>query len=324
MRRLCCSCSGVALVLFVGACIQTDNPLPARTARVSPITTSSWSRVLAQVSIHPGGPERIADGPSAVAVTPDGSVLVLDRRAKQLLRVEAKGKPTVVSAAPWAAGDVAVSSDGAFALYSPLRARIWVHGPEGKLLGELAVPRALRMVRGVALEPSRQVWLQDAHQQRFLLGSPSLPQSLPAVLHSRREGAYRLSDGSGVLARVVDGVASVQVVREKNDRAHVVGTVQLVERDVLAARVVGTAGKLACLRLELAGGQGPAVTVRRRAVCLDTSSGVRVLDEALPPPWRYMPGRELATGGSPPRLATIHPGPDGLRVQVFALEGGER
>jgi len=313
-----CLC-GVALLL--GACTQTDSPPSLAHARAA-ATATSWSRVISEASIHPGGPELVADGPSAVAVTPKGAVLVLDRRAGRLLRVDATGKPAVVAPAPWAAGDLAVGPDGALALYSPLRARVWVRGPGGEPLGEVVVPRVLRMVRGVALEASRQVWVQDAHQQRFLLGSPSLPQSLPAVLHSRREGGFLLPGGAGVLARVDDGVATVQLVDEGTDRSRVVGSFRLNERDVLAARVVGTAGDLACLRLEL-GKPGPTVDVKRRALCLDTRSGVRVLDVALPPPWRYVPARELAVGGSPPRLAAIHPGADGLRVQVFSLEGGE-
>ena len=82
--------------------------------------------------------------------------------------------------------------------YSPLRALVFLRELEGgKSLAQLSVPRALRLVRGVLLGPSREVLVHDAHQELYSLGRAEAPLELSAVLHSRREGARLLEDGPG-------------------------------------------------------------------------------------------------------------------------------
>jgi len=335
------------LALAAVACSQ-----PPEVGRATSRALGGAGRVVpwSQVTLRPAGPELLAEGPSAVAVAPDGSVLVLDRLGGKVLRLT-DGQLTVAASVPGDVEDLAVGPDGAVAVYSPLRARVWIHGPAGEPAGELAVPRVLRMVRGIALGPSRQLWLQDAHQQRFRLGSPTVPQALPAVLHSRREGEP-LPDGSGVLVQVTAGGAWLERVERRVDRTRVVARWRL-PGPVLAARVVGATREVACLRLEqralragpanttseplvsdrdtpahgapAAGRRAPAagdsLVIGRRALCLDLRTGRTLLEQPLPL-GLYLPRRELGLGGDPAQLALIRPEPSGLRVTVWPLRRG--
>jgi len=82
----------------------------------------------------------------------------------------------------------------------------------------------------------------------------------------------------------------------------------------------------ACLRLEReeTGHPGHALHVARQALCIDARSGAQLLKEDLPAPGPYVPRRELALGGDPPRLALIHPEPLGLRLRVFVISSDQR
>jgi hypothetical protein len=304
---------GLLLPLALVAACTTPPPASRSQAAV----TQPGSRLLpwGEVGHRPAQPERLAEGPSAVAVAADNSVLVLDRLNGRVLRLTEK-EVTVAATVPEDAEDLAAGPDGALAVYSPLRARVWVHGPSGEPIGQLAVPRILRNVRGIALGPSRVVWLEDAHQERLPLGSPSAPQTLEAMLHGKQEGAALLADKTAVATRrLPDGRPELLLV-DRDGRvlqAHPLG------RPVLATRVVGTAGQTTCLRLERNAGPGPVLVVARQAVCLDKNGRV-LLSRDLPPPGSYVPRRELAVGGDPPRLAMIHPEADGLRVHTWPLE----
>jgi len=308
----------VTLALIPGACTDEGRPTHRTTGALS--QQASWSRLLVEgeVTLALAGPDRRAAGPGAVAVAPDGAALVLDQLGQRVLRVTGHSVDAL-AAVPTGAADLALAADGAFVIHDRLRSLVRIHGPEGGLLGELRVPRVLEAVRGVALGPSRQVWLQDAHQQRYLLGSPSVPRPLEAVLQSQRAGEYVLPGGEGLQVRVAkDGAVALRVMRKER----VVRSLP-IDGPVLAARVVGTAGGLACLRLEReALRTGTAFRVTRQALCVDVVSGATRLSLALPGVGAYLPRRELALGGVPLRLAHIRPEAGGLRVTTWVVDKG--
>jgi hypothetical protein len=249
-------------------------------------------------------------------VAPDGAPLVLDRLNRRVLRLGVDGRPPQVAAeVPEDAEDLAVAADGTLALYSPWRARVWVHG--GGTPVEMAVPRTLREIRGVALGPSRQVLLDTAYQETFSLGSPSMPQTATAILAQRREGAVLLADGRGVAVRLLPDGRPEVLLRRPGERLDAAVRFDLPER-VLAARIVGAAGRAVCLRLEQAAA-GPTFTVQRQVVCHDVDGGARLLQRDLPAPGLYVPAREVAVGGSPARVAFLEATAAGLRVHSLPL-----
>jgi hypothetical protein len=320
----------------------------------------SWSRVLAwghgadRVGLSPGATERMAEGPSAVAVGPGGRVYVLDRLSGRVLRVSPDAVRTVARV-PVDSEDLAVGPDGTLATWSLLRARVALRAPgTGRDLGAVPVPRVLRGARGVSLGTSRQVRLHVAHQEIYRLGSPHAVASLPAVLRSKREGAWRLPEGRGVaVRRRADGRVALWVLdghpHAPPARRH------LLPGGAMAARVVGlalpgaadgsalaspgrggvAASPVACVRLERrAVTAGPEIGVWRELLCVDVDAGAVRLRRPLPHParGRYLPRRELAVGGrlstarcgaaacqGTARVAFIRPLERGLEVTVWPI-----
>jgi hypothetical protein len=136
------------------------------------------------------------------------------------------------------------------------------------------------------------------------------------MLHGKREGAALLADGTAVTTRRrSDGRAELRW----RDREGRLLRLHRLDGPVLATRVVGTVGENTCLRLERRASAGPTLVVARQAVCLDARGRV-VLVRDLPAPGLYLPRRELAVGGAPPRLAMIRPEAEGLRVLTWPLE----
>jgi hypothetical protein len=286
-----------------------------------------WGTGPAEVGLDPGGREHLAQGVSAVAVDRAGRVHLLDRLNGRVLRIAAGGLQVATRTEP-DGEHLALGPDDAIAVFSPWRSRVRISA-DGRAAGELAVPRELRHVLGISLGASRRVGARTALQETFVVGSPSLPQTLPAVLMSKREGAFTLRDGSGVaVRRLSDGRPEVMLLRTA-ERTHVVARHALPER-VLAAQLIGAVNDLVCARLEIEAGRAPAgeLRVQRRLVCLDAVSGTRVLERELAPPGLYLPVEELAVGGDPrddtARVAFISPQPEGLRLTVWPLVGGAR
>jgi len=284
----------------------------------------AWGNGSAEVGGTPRGTERMAEGPTAVAVGPDGAPYVLDRLNGRVLRVTSRAVETV-AAVPVDSEDLAVAADSAtgvvLAAWSPVRARVWLRAG-GQEVGRVTVPRVLRLARGIALVGSRQVLVRNAHQETYRLGSPAAGRTLAAVLRSKREGAFFLADGSGVQVRrrVADGRAEVLVLGA-GERTTVTRRI-LLDDVVMAVRLVGVAAGHLCLRLEKADNAATrGIGVRREALCLRVDDGAEVLRKALPPPGRYLPRRDLAVGGSPARLVFMHPTSAGLDLQVWALGG---
>ena len=323
------------VALLAGGCVSGGNePAPHQQSQRPVVSESktpngfssvlTWGNGAASVALQPRAPEQAAQGPSAVAVGPRGAAYVLDRLNGRVLQVTAEAVRPVASVAR-DAEDLAVGVDfeaaTLLAAYSPLRARVWLHTPRGPA-GEIAVPRALRQIRGVALDGAGQVWVHTAFQERYRLGSPRAAQPLAGVLHSKREGEYLLADDSGVAVRLLPDGRPELLWFGPGRRAPVTQRIPLPDH-VLAARVVGVADGQVCLRLEKPG-PGTGISVVREVVCIDLSNGLETLRRALPQPGRYLPRRELAVGGTPARLAFIHAADQGLAVHVWVLERADR
>ncbi len=312
-RALCILC------LAQAACASPAEPLVGAASQGlvgDGATLLPWGHGPGAVGLRPRGPETMALGPSAVAVSRDGAVLVLDRLNGRVLRVDAGGRVAEAAAVPRDSEDLAAGPQGGLAAFSPLRARVWLRDGRGEPAGELAVPRLFREVRRVGLGVSLTVTVHDAHQETYHLGSPSAPSNLEAAMTSRREGAFVLDDGAGVAVLLRRGMPELLRLLP-GPRARVVGR-HLLPRRALAARIIGAAGNAVCLRTE---DQHPTRVdeIDRRVVCLDATSGRLLLDRRLPAPGLYLPRRELAMGGDPTRLALIHPGPLGLQVKTWRV-----
>ncbi|MBI4953464.1 MAG: hypothetical protein HY908_15650 [Myxococcales bacterium] len=327
---------GIGLGLGLGACAERPSE-PERTGAAAAAERAaerpSDGRVLLAWGSGPGalgyrapGFERVAEGPSALALAPDGSVLVLDRLAGRIARVGAGGALETFASVPEDAEDVAVGPDGAVVAWSPLRAQAWLFEAAGAAAGELALSRSLREVVGLELGASRRVAARTAYQELVDLGSPAAPTPLEVGLAGKREGAFVDDAGRGLAARVSRGTAELWVVLQAGPAATGAAAspgrrAEPVARHAIpgavdAARVVGRSGDIACLRLERVVAE-PAVAVTRRAVCLDARDGALVLDVELPPPGTYLPRRELAVG--PAGLVHGRPTADGLELVRHVL-----
>jgi hypothetical protein len=290
-----------------------------------------WGTGNGEVGLRRPQHEAPADGASAVAVASDGSMLLLDRLNHRVVKLDRQGRhrgPWTVAQVPADVEELTVAADGALGVYSPLRARVWIY-EGGQLTGEVPVPRGLRELLTVELGASRNVIARSAHQEMYRLGPPSAPQTLASVLHSKREGAFELADGSGIAARLDAKnrpemlVLDVSGERTRVARRHPLGSVP-----VLSARIVGVEHGIACVRLEHRI-NGATFRVRRSVTFLNASSGEIVLERdlgAVAGP--YVPRRSFAMGGDPTRLVFMQPADDGLHVMAWdvprAAQGGGR
>lgn len=263
--------------------------------------------------LRPAAAESRAWGPPSVAVAPGGDVLVLDALHERVLRVHGERVAVAAAGIPRDAEDVAVGDDGAFAVWSPLQARAWLFEPDGTAIGQVAIDRAFRHVVGIALESSRRIAIRTAYQETLTIGSPALPVDLATSLAHRREGAFVLADGRGVIARATAGSGQLGVVDNTPGRRSTVRTSHAIPGRVDALALIGVSGTIACARVEQLE-PAAAVVVHRRAVCLDLDSGRVVLEVALPKPGLYLPRQELALGAG--RLAALHATAEGLVVRT--------
>ena len=216
------------------------------------------------------------------------------------------------------AEELATSADGSLLTYSPLRATAWLYDAHGQAAGELPVSRALRQLLHVELGPSRTVQVRTGYQELIDVGSPAAPLPLAVALKTKKEGAALLSDGRGLSASVTDGQAELRLIRQATAEQHAAVEMAFpITGSVTAARLVGTFGQTACLRLERVQST-PEITVSRRAFCMDITDGTVTFDRDLPAPGLYVPRRELAVGGG--HLAFIHPTEEGLTLHRWRLE----
>lgn len=295
----------------------------------SVVPSATWSRLLRwgseldQAGFRPGAPELLPEGPTSVAVAPNGEALVLDRLNERVLGVSA-GETRVAAVVPADSEEIAVAADGAIAAMSLLRAKVWVYDEKGQHLGEVTVPRSFQRVHGVGLDPSRRVTLRTSYQETHDLGSPSVPSDLPTMLHGKREGAFFLADGRGVQAqKTAEGRAELLVVEPRSDLAADVRESERVAQRVdlgqgfASVRVVGVSGSVVCARLESVT-SSPEIQVTRRVRCVDLDNGHTLLDEGLPDPGAYVPRQELAVGAGV--VTFMSPSDEGLVVAAWQLD----
>jgi hypothetical protein len=280
-----------------------------------------WGDGAAELGLRAAVPERDTLGAPAVAIGPSGALFVLDAVKQRIVRVDAE--VTQVASVSRDADDLALGSDGAFAVRRTMTPKILVLDPSGNRIGEVDAG-AVGDVDTVALGPSRRVVVRTAFQESFQLGSPSAPPLPEAVARSRKVGADLLASGEGVVVVAKDGEVELRVMTQAADQeghAEVRATWSLGR--ATAARVVGVSERLVCLRLEHVdtASTGP-LSVTREARCLDTSSGATVFRADLPAPGLYVPRRELTFAHH--LLVFAHPEREGLRLQTWTVEGGAR
>ena len=341
----------VACALVCAACSQ-EAPSEGRTARcqgvveaagvvpgqdeavtVESVSRGAWRELMlpwgegpGQAGFRPAVPEQLADGPSAVAVDREGRVLVLDRRNGRVLSIAGGGQVRTWMGVARDAELVAAADDGAVALWSPLRARVWIQGPDGAPAGEVSVPRELREIQGLGLGPSRRIAVRTSFQETFEIGSPTAPMGLDDVLRSKREGSASLPNGEALAARRrSEGGGEILVLgRDAKDSGRTRVERSLSVKGPLAAiRIAGVAaaatGAVICARVErfdAAPAKGEPLVVGREVVCLDGASGTTLLAEPIARPGSYVPAQDVAVGGIPPTLAVIEPTEAGLRVRT--------
>jgi hypothetical protein len=259
-------------------------------ARVVPFGESGMS-----LGYMPAVPERAALGAPSFARTPSGETLVLDALKSRVVKVAADGTLSEVAKVDRDAVDLAVADDGAFAVKRGGAPKVVVYGPDGARQGELSFA-ILQDVERIALLPSRRVVAISAHQERYMLGSPTFPSRDAEILHSKEEGVVSRKDGAGVsLVREADGsLVLVSTAKGAGDeRAHEVSRVTFGKGD--AARIVGGAGDVVCMRVEHAGAARTGeITVDREAVCADATTGAVTFRAPLGEPGLYVPRRELS------------------------------
>lgn len=290
------------------ATLTAGPELPSRWER-----TLAWGETDAGLRLHAGGFQDPTRGPDAVAVAPTGMALVLDQLAERVVAAGPDGEPFAVVAAPLDALDLVAGADGAFALWSKVRARAWLHAPSGEALGEMAVPRSFMFPQRLSLGTRGSLRLHTDGQHTVDLGRPTAPVHEWLARKSRQYGAATLPDGRGLFVRVKDGTAVLQVLGQpvgKHDRPRLAARWE-IPGEVDAARIVGAYGTTACLRLEQVDST-PEISVERRALCIDGATGQVLLDEALPPPGIYTPHTELAMNGD--RMALLNATSEGARI----------
>ncbi len=316
-----------ALALALVACVSEGEKASVASS-AQPLTETSqllsWGTGDGQLGVFLSAKDRAARGPSAVAVGPQGQVVVLDGVNGRVMRVE-DGKAVRVSRAPKDADDLTVGPDGAIGVLGALSGKVSLFNPDGDAAGEVLVPRLFRDVDGVAIGPSRRIIVTNAFQERWVIGSPSVPMPVDVALRTKREGIAELPDGRGLAVSKTEAGIEMLVFSAGADERTRVDARWAVAPGADAARIVGVSGNIACMRVERLGQGSAAIDVARQAVCVDATTGREALRRDLPAPGLYVPRHELAFGGVPATLAFVHPEDSGLRVMTWTVgKGGAR
>lgn len=266
-------------------------------------------------------PEHLAMGAPAVAVAPNGRVLVLDALKGRVVRMVKGEISPVVENLPKDVDDLAVGPDGAFAVRRSVKPEVLVFAPDGKKIGAVDTS-AVETTDAIALGLSRRVIVTSPFQETFSFGSPSFPQLPEAVLHGKREGVAFLASGEGIVGvRRESGALELRVVSQGDQEHRIVKSIALGEGS--SVRVVGSNGSVVCARIEHASqGADGALQVDREAACVDVTTEQTLLRTKLPAVGTYVPRRELAFSGS--TLVHMRPTDEGLDITTWSLEGGAR
>lgn len=321
--------SVLATILALAGCSTTGDGTTAATTSTTRAALATaptnqlvaWGDGPAELGLRRAVTERAALGAPAVALGPRGEIFVLDAVKQRIVRV---GKEiTAVATVSRDADDLAIGADGAFAVRRTMTPNILVLDPAGQRIGEVDA-RAAGDVDSIALGPSRRVVATSAFQETFQLGSPSAPQLSQAVARSRKVGAELLANGDGVVVVASGGAAELRVMAQAPDQeGHAEARATWPLGRATAARIVGVAGRVVCMRVEHVDttSTGP-LSVKREARCVDATTGATVFRTDLAPPGLYVPRRELSFANHV--LAFAHPEADGLRIQTWTIEGGAR
>ncbi len=259
------------------------------------------------VGHRPRAPEFAGDGPSGIAVSPSGTVLVSDRLHGVLLEVGPGGARPMFPIAE-DVEHVAVGEDGAVALYSPLRAKAWLHAAGGDSLGELRVSRQLGDVVRLSLAPSQRIVVHTALQERFTVGSPHAPLSEAEVFRSKEEGAalgwvsIRPASGPAYLAEVGPSASGRTEERRRID----------LGAELSSARILGRTGAHLVLDVTRVTQPSAAVEVERQLWVVDVVGGRVTAEMEGPRRGLWTPREAVAVG--PASIAWMTAEHEGLRV----------
>jgi hypothetical protein len=316
------------IAIGLGACTAESRSVDQKTQSSSSALTRepttqrlTWGDAQGQLGFRPAIREAMPMGVPAIAVAPNGSLLVLDALHERVIRTQ-KGDVVELAKVPADCDDIAIAADGAFAVRRSVKPEVLVFGPQGEKIGSVYTSAVLD-ADAITLGTSRRVFVTNGFQQTFLVGSPSMPQTKAFVQAGVREGAALLADGSGVVAAKNGDEVELRVIAQtgQTDRSEVRAHWTLGKAE--AGRVVGVSGNTACARIEhVTTDASGAIAVKREAACLDLATGKTLFRKELPAPGAYMPRRELSMSG--PNLVFARASADGLDVTSFVIEGGVR
>lgn len=258
------------------------------------------------------------DGPSGVAIAPTGAVVVADRLQRRLVEVDAGGLSSLL-AVPEDTELLAFGDDGTTVVASPFRARARVHARDGRLLGEVALPRLVGDASRLAVGPSRQIEITTALQESFTLGGPSAPRDDAAVLRSKREGALPASAAGPALVamRTAEGALVLATVGEGERESATQPWASVGEGD--AVRLIGRSGRWVVAVTEIVDQPGDALQVTRELVVVDGKTGEERHRRELPR-GMWVPREWIAVSADAPAVAFMTPTTDGLRVERLDLD----
>ena len=278
----------------------------------------AWGDASGQLGFRPAMREAMPMGAPAIALAPNGSVLVLDALHGRVVRAT-RGDVSEIAKVPVDCDDIAVAPDGAFAVKRSMRPEVIVFAPSGERIGSVDIG-AVENVDAIALGASRRVFVTNGFQQTFLVGSPSMPQTRASILANVRDGAALAADGSGVVAVKSGDEVEIRVVAlaQGADRAQIKARFPLGKAE--GVRLVGVDGDAACARIEhVATDASGAIAVKREAACVDLATGATLFRREIPGAGAYLPRRELALAHG--TLVFAHATADGLDVTSFAIGG---
>lgn len=313
------------MLLAAVGCSTSSDPTATGTSRSSLTTGTTqlvaWGDGPAALGVRTAQPERAAFGAPAVAIGPRGEVFVLDALKERIVRVGREITPSAT--VPRDSDDLAVGTDGAFAVRRAMTSKILVLDPAGQRIGEVDA-HGVGDVDTIALGPSRRVTVHTAFQETFQLGSPSVPQLAQGIARSRKVGSELLANRDGLVVVAQDGAVELRVMKQAADQeGHAEARATWPLGRATGAHIVGVSGAVVCMRLEHVdtAALGP-VAVSREARCVDASSGATVFRTELPAPGLYVPRRELTFARG--TLVFAHPEREGLRLTTWTVEGGAR
>jgi hypothetical protein len=268
-----------------------------------------WGDAEGEIGLIPPAEERIATGPSSLAVGPDGTLWVLDAVNARLVHLSRRGDWLESIPSPSEADDLAVGPDGRLYVLSLMNRQVAVIQPNGPT-ETVSFSMALRLIAGIQLDERGHVLLQNAYQETFDLGRPGAWVGWPGLLHTKIEGIPGVSGGPRLQAALIDGSAALVTP----SRGQGVGdTWPLPETEGVAS-----------VRLLDSEPDGGAVVllewfrddrVARSVRWLDPQ-GRPVTEQELPSAPMTFPFRELAVGPSG-FLHQLYPQPDGLHIRSY-------